>query len=243
MKKAATNQSSGDHDVIALRSFSRWTSQSYKVANSLLRQGKIEEVEPGTFRETDKRFFRMPNPSLRCQEIVSLLEKEYPAIDFIAYDASFLNEFLNQLVSTHAVFLETDRHFVPNFHYALTDGGFQSVLVSPGKKEFDKYFERDSIVLLPLITRSPIDQKRHEPKLEKIIVDLFAGGALTWWWSPSELPDILQSIFTSYVIDYPTLNAYLNRRGLKERFYSFLKQEKMKGWCPFDSNGNFLFEN
>ena len=116
----------------------------------------------------------------------------------------------------------------------LVDNEYKNVLVNPSIQEIEKYSLSDLIVIKPLYSRSPINRKEKSFTLEKIIVDLFVDDILKKYYSTSELPWIYKQMFKEYAIDEYSLNTYLTRRRIKEKFYEFLKtndlENKINDW-------------
>ncbi len=84
----------------------------------------------------------------------------------------------------------------------------------PSKTDFDRYWTRDCIVILDLISQAPLSPGRpHEIIVEKMLVDILAEKSMVATFSPSELPFVYENVMRSYQIDKWKMNRYAGRRG------------------------------
>ena len=89
-----------------------------------------------------------------------------------------------------------------------------SVLYRPGKKDFDRYWTRDCVVILDLISQAPLSQdKPHEITIEKMLVDIIAEKSISATFSPSEIPFVYENAMRSYQVNRRKMNRYAGRRG------------------------------
>ncbi len=149
--------------------------------------------------------------------------------DYIVYNITFLNEWLNQLIGKNTIFIEADKKYMNSIYELLVDNDYKNILLNPSIEEIDKYSSSDLIIIKPLFTRSPIDRKEKSFKIEKVICDLMSDNILRKYFSTSELSEIYRQIFETYAINELSLNAYLTRRKIKENFYDFLKSNNLEG--------------
>ena len=99
----------------------------------------------------------------------------------------------------------------------------ERILLRPGKSEYGKYGTRDCIVVLDLISQSPLStQFSHAITAEKMLVDIIAERSIAAAFSPSELPSLYANVLSAYSIDRRKLNRYAGRRGKAEEVMGYL---------------------
>jgi hypothetical protein len=192
----------------------------------LIEKGIIAKVENDKYKLVNKKKYHIYRDYDGTIEYINLLNNV--KFDYIIYNITFLNEWLNQLIGKNTIFIEVDKKYMNSIYDILLDNDCKNILINPSLEEIDKYSSSDLIIIKPLFTRSPINRKEKSFEIEKVIVDLFTDNILRKFYSTSELPDIYRQIFKTYAIDEFSLNAYLSRRNLKDRFYEFLKNNNLE---------------
>lgn len=94
----------------------------------------------------------------------------------------------------------------------MKENGFNNVLLNPTQDEFYKYSCNDCIILIPLISKCPYDQKNHKTTIEKITVDLFSKNIWKCLYDEAELSYMIRNILLSFKVKYNTLRNYAIRR-------------------------------
>ena len=84
--------------------------------------------------------------------------------------------------------------------------------MNPTKEDVFRYVEDNSIILLPLISKSPIDKKKKRITIEKLTVDMICSTTLNCFYEGAELPNVIKDILFNYKIRYDTLKNYAKRR-------------------------------
>ena len=198
----------------------------------LIEDGIITKICNNQYKIVNKRKYHIYREYDNTKELINLLKEI--RYDYIIYNITFLNEWLNQLIGKNTIFIEVDKKYVNSIYELLVDNEYKNVLVNPSIQEIEKYSLSDLIIIKPLYSRSPINRKEKSFTLEKIIVDLFVDDILKKYYSTSELPWIYKQMFKEYAIDEYSLNTYLTRRRIKEKFYEFLKtndlENKINDW-------------
>ena len=187
----------------------------------LIEDGIITKICNNQYKIVNKRKYHIYREYDNTKDLINLLKEI--RYDYIIYNITFLNEWLNQLIGKNTIFIEVDKKYCNSIYELLVDNEYKNVLVNPSIQEIEKYSLSDLIVIKPLYSRSPINRKEKSFTLEKIIVDLFVDDILKKYYSTSELPWIYKQMFKEYAIDEYSLNTYLTRRRIKEKFYEFLK--------------------
>ena len=192
----------------------------------LIEDGIITKICNNQYKIVNKRKYHIYREYDNTKDLITLLKEI--RYDYIIYNITFLNEWLNQLIGKNTIFIEVDKKYVNSIYELLVDNEYKNVLVNPSIQEIEKYSLSDLIIIKPLYSRSPINRKEKSFTLEKIIVDLFVDDILKKFYSTSELPWIYKQIFKEYAIDEYSLNTYLTRRRIKEKFYEFLKTNDLE---------------
>jgi len=198
----------------------------------LIEDGIITKICNNQYKIVNKRKYHIYREYDNTKDLINLLKEI--RYDYIIYNITFLNEWLNQLIGKNTIFIEVDKKYFNSIYELLVDNEYKNVLVNPSMQEIEKYSLSDLIIIKPLYSRSPINRKEKSFTLEKIIVDLFVDDILKKYYSTSELPWIYKQMFKEYAIDEYSLNTYLTRRRIKEKFYEFLKtndlENKINDW-------------
>lgn len=155
-----------------------------------------------------------PVYSEKSLEIIKVLEKKCPDLPFVVFESVLLNEFLNHLIAQNTIFIQVEKDVSSSVFSILQNEFPGTVLYNPGKQEFAKYWSKDCIVVLDLISQSPLSaEKPHEIVAEKMLVDIVAEKIIASVFSPSELMSIFKDMLTKYRIDRRRINRYAGRRG------------------------------
>ena len=192
----------------------------------LIEDGIITKICNNQYKIVNKRKYHIYREYDNTKDLINLLKEV--RYDYIIYNITFLNEWLNQLIGKNTIFIEVDKKYFNSIYELLVDNEYKNVLVNPSMQEIEKYSLSDLIIIKPLYSRSPINRKEKSFTLEKIIVDLFVDDILKKYYSTSELPWIYKQMFKEYAIDEYSLNTYLTRRRIKEKFYEFLKTNDLE---------------
>ncbi len=192
----------------------------------LIEDGVITKICNNQYKIVNKRKYHIYREYDNTKDLINLLKEI--RYDYIIYNITFLNEWLNQLIGKNTIFIEVDKKYVNSIYELLVDNEYKNVLVNPSMQEIEKYSLSDLIIIKPLYSSSPINRKEKSFTLEKIIVDLFVDDIIRKYYSTSELPWIYKQIFKEYAIDEYSLNTYLTRRRIKEKFYEFLKTNDLE---------------
>lgn len=163
------------------------------------------------------------NYSYSWDEIEKKLAKRLAAYEapFALFDSNILNEWLNHLLSKDYFFLEVDKSMMDFVFDDLKEVGKRKILLQPTEKEFYRYGEDGTIVILPLFSRSPLQGNRLT--IEKIMVDLVADKTLGWLFESSELEGIYEQILQAYRVNFSTLYSYAKRRRCQKELEEMIR--------------------
>ena len=135
-------------------------------------------------------------------------------MNFVIFESVLLNEFLNHQIAQNTIYVQIEKDVSSYIFDNLQKEYVGNVLYKPGKKDFDRYWTRDCVVVLDLISQAPLSmEKSHEITIEKMLVDIIAEKSMAATFSPSEIPFVYESAMKSYQVDRRKMNRYAGRRG------------------------------
>jgi len=192
----------------------------------------ISSLERGVFTLYEKKTITLsiyqPTISQKLEDIYSKLIKQFPYLNICIWETSWLNEFMLHQPGRFFTIIEVESGTEEAVFYYLKSM-FENVYVKPTYKDIELYVleKTDSIVIKKLVSQAPISKKMHIciPKLEKILVDLFAEEDFFYFYQGQELVNIFENIFLYYKVCLPTLYRYAKRRKCNERLETFLKEK------------------
>ena len=188
----------------------RWTLYN------LLKDQKIFRTDYDTYSTVEPRVLPVYKPyySEKAGTLIKKLEEMYPKLKFVVFESVLLNEFLNHQIAQNTIYVQVEKDVSAYIFDTIREEYDGSVLYRPNKKEFDRYWTRDCIVILDLISQSPLSQDRqHEMTAEKMLVDIIAEKNIAATFSPSEIPFVFENVMKSYQVDKRKMNRYAGRRG------------------------------
>ena len=142
---------------------------------------------------------------------------------FVVLECSLLNEFLNHQIAQNTIYLQVEKEVASLIYETIRNEYSRKVLLTPGKKEMELYWEPGCIIIINLVSQAPINNDNpHYVSLEKLLVDIVADKSIASSFSPSELPDIYEMAVKNYRLDRAKLKRYAGRRNKKEEVDSYL---------------------
>lgn len=182
---------------------------------------KLKEMK--IISPVSKEFFVLSNkpvfnPAIdkATKKIFAGVEKQFSTLRFCIWTTSIINEFMLHIPVKHITILQIEKEALEPVYDYLKKQKLGDIFIKPVEKEIERYiFESEkSIVLLPLVSKSPI-QKINGTKtttLEKLIVDLFSDKKIFAAFQGSELTHIINNAYNRYAIDFTKLFHYAKRR-------------------------------
>jgi hypothetical protein len=198
----------------------RWTLYS------LLQKKEIFRVDYDAYVREQPQVLPQYRPfySEKASALLKHLEERYPQLDFVVSESVLLNEFLNHLIAQNTIFIHVEKDVSEYVFDNLRDEYDGNVLYMPTRRDFDRYWTKDSVVVLDLISQSPLSHDRiHEITIEKLLVDIISERNMSAVFSPSELPSLFENAMKSYQVDRRKLNRYAGRRGKAEEIREFME--------------------
>ena len=155
-----------------------------------------------------------PLYSDNAKSVEELLTERFPELEFVIFESALLNEFLNHQIAQNTIFVQVQKDVSAFACDRLQDFYAGRVLYKPGEKEWDHYWTRGCVIVLDLISQAPLSSEYpHEMTAEKLLVDIVAEKNIAKTFSPSETPQIYESLLESYHVDIRRMNRYAGRRG------------------------------
>ena len=188
----------------------RWTLYN------LLQEQKIFKIEYDAYITVKPQMLSIykPNYSDKAKALTKMLMEQFPQVRFVLFESVLLNEFLNHQIAQNTIYIQIEKDASSYIFDNLQEEYMGSLLYKPGKKEFDKYWTRNCIVVLDLISQAPLSQKKpHEITVEKMLVDIIAEKSMAATFSPSEIPFVYENVIKNYQVDMRKMNRYAGRRG------------------------------
>lgn len=202
----------------------RWTLYN------LLREQKLFKIDYDTYttdRPQTRPLYR-PLYSDKAKTVIKSLEGKYPALEFVVFESVLLNEFLNHQIAQNTIYVQVEKEVSSYIFDVLQEEYSGRVLYKPGKKDLDRYWTRDCLIVLELISQSPLSKEApHEMTVEKMLVDLMAEKSMAATFSPSELPFVFEGVMESYQVDKRKMNRYAGRRGKASEIKMFMENGKL----------------
>ena len=176
----------------------------------------------------------IPSYSDKAKRLENVLKKRYPELEFVIFESVLLNEFLNHQIAQNTIYVQVEKDMSAYIFSQLQEELDERILLRPGKSEYGKYWTKDCIVVLDLISQSPLStQFPHAITVEKMLVDIIAERSIAATFSPSEFPSLYANVLSAYSIDRRKLNRYAGRRGKAEEVREYLEEQSecFQGRC------------
>lgn len=155
-------------------------------------------------------------PREEAMTIGHALKERYPLVDFCIWDSFCVVPLMLHIPNVNITVVDVERDLQETFFDALKEMYPRySVLPHPTKEEYFTYGDgRDSIVIHPLYTESPLDSfgGLRVPTAEKVLVDISVNPEFDYLQG-SEMYTICERAFRSYSLSRSAMLRYARRRG------------------------------
>lgn len=147
-------------------------------------------------------------------DIISVLEKKFPLLDFTCWSTMQINPFMHHLLGKFVTFVHVDRDLMPSVFDFLRDSDYE-IYLNPTRREAKKSYSvsEQNIVIRPTITKAPI--KEHTAKIEKILVDLYIERDVFQIMNPAEFREMAERLISTARIVISELISYAKHRKVK----------------------------
>lgn len=171
---------------------------------------------------SDKHIFK-PVMNVQLRKISEKIEKKFPYVAFVCFESVQLNVFLNHLIGRNTLFVLVEKDAIDFVFRYLQEEVAYNILLRPSEKEWDAYCTGDNIVMLNLISETPMSgDEYHSMCIEQLLVDIVAEKTFRNLYSKSELENIYELADKTYLIDYVRLLRYARRRGKAEEVKKYI---------------------
>lgn len=206
-----------------------------RILYALEKQNVIQRVDTGMYiignekawQPKQKKFIPAFSP-----ELVTLwasIKAAFPYTDYLIWESRILHEFMLHQPDKNQIILEIEREAAESIFNFLNDRYAGKVFLQPDRQTFERYVLRgaENMIVSYLISRSPRQQVNGIlcPKLEKILVDLFADDKKFFVFQGQELVHIYEAAFRACKVSEKTLFWYAERRKVHQKIRTFINQE------------------
>ena len=147
------------------------------------------------------------------------IKSTFPEVNYTIWESIQLNEWVNLLLNQNTVFIDVEKELLDFVVDSLMDafGKDYTILVNPDENTVARYRRNNLIIVKKLYSRSPMDRKCREIKLEKLLVDLLCDKNYLSMLDYSAVEDIFEGVKLNYAIDSTKMLNYAKRRGILDR--------------------------
>jgi hypothetical protein len=149
------------------------------------------------------------------QELVDLLEKQFPFLDFSVWSTAQIASYGHHLLARFVSFVYTAKDAMESVADVLRDNG-HSAYIDPTLQETARNLRMDdkTVIVLPEISGAPTDGKFAT--IEKILVDLYVEIQTIHLMDVLEFKRLMTNILSGHRVAIGTLIRYAeNRRDLQ----------------------------
>jgi hypothetical protein len=189
----------------------------------------IKSIKRGLYTISYKPKYK-PVLSSELIKLTKKVQERFQDVKYCIWETDWLNEFSQHQTSKRILIIEIEKDFVESLYYYLKDTFKHDLYLNPDNKAIEFYISESDfpVIIKKLITRSPIEKRTENklkvstPLLEKILVDLFAGKKLFYFYQGSELIHIYENAINNYTINFTKLFSYARRREREQEIKSFI---------------------
>ena len=194
---------------------------------ALKNNGVISTLMKGVYTTTIKKDFK-PIIDKKLINLFRKVKNQFPYTEMAIWETSWLNNYMVHQAFSSNIILEVEKDGASAV-FAFLQELYSEVYLNPGKVEVDNYISsgQNNIIIKNLIMTSPLTETEAitVPRIEKIIVDIFADEGLFVTYQGAELQNIYQEFFNNFNINQSTLRQYASKRHVRDRLISFLHNE------------------
>lgn len=175
-------------------------------------QGIVYDAGRGwySFIKTAYRLDREP-----LEQLIPAIKKEFPFLEFACWSTRQVNRYMHHLLGKYVLYVQADRDAMSAVADFLKDAEYE-VYLNPTKREVEKSFsvspEEKTLVIRPLVTKSPVDN--HAAEIEKILVDLRMELKTVPLMSVGEFMEMARKTVSSERVNMAELMSYAKRRKI-----------------------------
>ena len=206
-----------------------------RIVYALERRDQIIPVDAGVYRFSNghntphalKKFTPSFSPELR--QIDREIKMAFPYAEVLVWETRLLHEFMLHQPGRSQIILETEKDVSESVFNFLNTRWTGRVFLQPDRLTFERYVlpRSDGIVITSLLSQSPHQKVEgvSTPKLEKILVDIFADDDIFYIFHGEELVHIFEAAFDRYQVSQKAIFRYAQRRKLDQKLRDFLQKK------------------
>jgi hypothetical protein len=199
--------------------------------HDLKRTAVLIEIRRGLYSFNTKPRYQ-PVPDKKIEKIVRVFRRSFRNVQYCVWDVNWINEFTLHQFSNNTCLFETEKDLQESVWHTFSDNGFKNLLWSLNGSHLTISGSVEPIVIIPLITRAPVQEIITAegrsvilPTLEKILVDIYEDINIFHFIQGAELERIFANALDRYAVNYSTLFAYARRRGKAPSLHAFLSKQ------------------
>lgn len=199
--------------------------KAYRMLQDLQDGGQIMKVGRGHYLKASMKAPYHFKASALMDELVGMIDQEYPLITYQTWELYQWNEFVNHQLAHNAFFIEVENGLETTVFDMLLEI-YPRVLLNPGMEEYYRYRADDMIIVQKLVSGAPAPQPgTKQASLEKMLVDIFSRKLTGQLIERAEYRQIYEDAFGKYTINELALFRYAGRRHLKSDIRKFIEDE------------------
>ena len=218
-KKGLIREYAGKNRYFSLNEVVKLTGLGRKMVIKYLQQLKSEKIifsaGRGLYTSVSREFVHQKIS--RIVKISQLIRKEFPDLDFVAWDTSCFQPYYHHQQTHHITFVEVEYDGIYPVVNKISQA-YRHVFVETKSKNYPPGFDivTDPIIVRRLINRSPRD--RNKPRLEKMLVDLYVIKDKYQTMTESDYWELWQTVYSLYRINFSEVVDYASRRRNLKNF-------------------------
>lgn len=207
----------------------------YKLSDASFYKRFASMVKDGDLARVGNGLYCLPSNNARpydheysdlAVEVASLVQEQYPLVDFSIMELIQLNDFVNHQLAHNILFLSVESDVIEFVFDMLKDQYFGKVFINPTLEMYHQYWSDNMIVINKLTTEAPKSAGiSWHTRLEKLLVDIVADPLLLDSVSESEYPTIYEDAFSMYVVDESCLFRYAARRAVDKKIKKLIREK------------------
>lgn len=173
---------------------------------------------------TDRRRYSY-SYSTEATDIVSAVENNYYDLSFRIFELRQLNQFVNHLIAHNVIFVSVENEMMEFVFDTLNRLFPGKVLLKPNLEMYYRYQQDNTIIVSRLPSEAPKGfEHPWETRLEKMLVDILVDKLIGGVVPDGEKQGIIDSAFSSYLVDEATMIRYAKRKGAEKKLRTALKE-------------------
>lgn len=206
----------------------------------LVKSNILYQLNSGIYKLSSKKIFKIEIP----ESIISYIEPisfEYPEVEICVWESNLFNQFIEMQLFKNQIYIEVEKGFERLVFEKISKNIEFTTLLKPSMEEINDYKSVENLLVLKsLLNKAPTNRKRFAkrfgfnvnyhgnrnsistPKIEKILVDVFANNNLSFI-SENEKYNFYTNSLKNYSVNFKTLLSYARNRNKKEFIEDYIR--------------------